>query len=394
MKLLPNGCTCSEPSIHPANYKTCSTSALKKKWYVQYYFYDPSIRKNGKLVIIKSGINRLKSLAERRAAAEALLNDEIYRLESGYNAITNTFTAVISDFEIPPETPAGQAIQMAADRFKGAERTITDVKFAAQYFCEALLRCKQYNTPVANLKRRHIKQVLENLSQYKNYSNKRYNKIRAYLQIIYSELVDADTIEVNPISAIKKKKETKTLKTVLSKDEFLKVMQHLKANYYTFYRFSIIFFHSGSRTTEMMRIKKKDVDFKTNTFKVLVLKGRSYEEQLRPINFKVLSLWHELVNESIDNDYLFSENLQPGPVEIKSRQISIRWRKHVKNKLNIEVDFYALKHLHTDLIDTVLGTEMASAYNGHKSTKMVNDHYAVSKKQRMLQQMQKIDLGV
>jgi hypothetical protein len=68
--LLPNGCSCSDPTVYPANWENTGAS-IKQDWYIQYYFYDPVFKekyKNGKLFIVKGGINRLKTLSERREA--------------------------------------------------------------------------------------------------------------------------------------------------------------------------------------------------------------------------------------------------------------------------------------------------------------------------------------
>ncbi len=75
--LLPNGCAFSEPPVYPANWDKSGTS-IKHDWHIQYYFYDPVFKekyKNGKLFIIKGGINRLKTLAERKEAVKILLGE-------------------------------------------------------------------------------------------------------------------------------------------------------------------------------------------------------------------------------------------------------------------------------------------------------------------------------
>jgi hypothetical protein len=70
--LLPNGCSCSNPTVYPADWENTG-ALLKHDWYIQYYFYDPVLKEkfiNGKLFIVKGGINRQKTLAERREAAD------------------------------------------------------------------------------------------------------------------------------------------------------------------------------------------------------------------------------------------------------------------------------------------------------------------------------------
>ena len=49
---LPNGCYISEPSVFPSNWQT-STASIKKKWYIHYYFYDPSLKESKQYNYVK-----------------------------------------------------------------------------------------------------------------------------------------------------------------------------------------------------------------------------------------------------------------------------------------------------------------------------------------------------
>ncbi len=44
MLQLQNGCSCSELSVSPKNWKTGGASILKKEWFIQYYFHDPAFK--------------------------------------------------------------------------------------------------------------------------------------------------------------------------------------------------------------------------------------------------------------------------------------------------------------------------------------------------------------
>lgn len=393
---LPNGCSCSEPSVYPPDWKKCKSSALKKKWYIQYYFHDPEFKekyKYGKLVIVKAGVNRLKTLSERRAAITALLEDEISRLRSGWNAITNKTAGDFDfDYEIDPYTSAVKAIDKAADKIKGAPSTISDIRTVKKHFTTSLRQLRLDSTPIKDLKRRHVKAALENLSETRNYTNARYNKVRAYVMMIFAELVELETIEVNPVREIKKAKTVRKLKTILTEKERKKVFSYLKQYNYEFWRFCKIYFYSGSRQTELMAVKKKHVDIFNCEYVTTVKKGRRYEEIIKPINLKVKHLWLELLNEAAANDYLFSDGLRPGSTAISERQITRRWKRHVKDKLNITSDISALRHLYTDLVAETIDMDMASAVNGHKSNNMALQHYAVNHKKRVLEKMKKINV--
>jgi len=365
--LLPNNCNCSKPSVYPSDWKTCTKASIKKKWYIQYYFRDPEFSerwKYGKLIIVKAGVNEFKTLSERRAAIKALLEDEEIRLKQGWNPITNKITSQFDiDYEIDPFTLASVALDKACLRIKGVNSTVNDVRACTKYFQKSLRQLRLDNFYIKDLKRRHVRAALEHLVETRGYSNSRFNRVRSNLMMLFSELMDLETIEVNPVKEIKKLKTIKKMRTILTPDERNRIDVNLKkdTNTYTFWRFLHIFFHSGCRETEMMRIRKQDVDIFNLEFKVLVKKGRFAQEEIRAINQNVKHLWVELLNEGLKDDFIFSKGLTPGPQQIRPDQISRRWKRHVKDKLNITADAYALKHLHTDMVAETVSIEMASA---------------------------------
>ena len=84
MITLPHGCNCSEISVTTKDWKTCKALAMARNWHIQYYFYDTAIKKR-KFVLVK-GMNRFKTLTERREATAQLIENELYNLkDKGYN---------------------------------------------------------------------------------------------------------------------------------------------------------------------------------------------------------------------------------------------------------------------------------------------------------------------
>ncbi len=399
MILLPHGCSCSEPSVTPKNWKKGGKYLLKKNWRIHYYFRDPEFKDKypyGKMISIK-GMNHFKTLEERREATQFLIDEEIYSLKvDGYNPITKKKNGpeIELSYDIHPDTMLKPAIDMAMKRIEGASSTLSDVKTSAKYFKKSCDQLRYSVLKIGDLKRGHVRNILENQAEQNNYSNERYNKVRAYINMIFKELLNADAIEYNLISGIKKKKETKKIVETLSEKQMMKVREHLKKNHYTFYRYFEIFFRSGSRSTELFRLKTKDVDLYGQRFKVLVKKGRSYEEQWRAINYKAMPFWTELMQFADKDDYVFSIDFTPGSKKIAARQVSNKWRKYVKERLNISVNFYALKHLYTTKVINLYDRKMASGINGHKSNMMNDKHYDTMRSQRILEEAKNIDVGI
>lgn len=390
MITLPNNCRCSNPSVFPKNWKTCTTTGLTKTWRIQYYFYD-DLSGDSKLIVVKAGLNRLKSLNERRMAVKELLEQELSLLkDQGYNPISKEFSNSFNEsFELDPETPFIDALKWAHDRLDVAKITSMDIGYCINNLQEAALKLR-YSSSITTFKRRHLRMLLDVITKTKKISNNRYNKHLANLSIVFKQLIEVEAIEYNPTKDIARRKTIKRIRAVLTAAERKLVNTHLRTNYYTFWRFCIIFFHSGGRTTELLSIKREDIKLADQTYKVLIKKGRQKKEVVRVIKDVVHGLWHEVLTEASPGEYLFSKGLIPGSQKIRRDQISRRWKVHVKQKLGIECDFYALKHLNLDETTNLLSISDASRMASHTSTRMIEKHYAVGEKERQLQRLKKL----
>jgi hypothetical protein len=86
-----------------------------------------------------------------------------------------------------------------------------------------------------------------------------------------------------------------------------------------------------------MKVKTEDVNLDQQYFIITIYKRSIPREVKTPIKNSVLDLWKELLEKSTTGDFIFSKGLQPGTKRISERQITRRWKVHVKEKLNIRL---------------------------------------------------------
>lgn len=399
MLILPNNCSASEPAVIPKNWQTCGRSAMLKPWRIQYYFRDPAFKDRypyGKLCAVK-GMNHITNLEERREAVRVILENEIYMLKvEGFNPITGTYAGQDQDsvYGIHPNTVFIEAIEAAFNELALAPKTVKDIGYVKKHLIKSIKKMRYADLRIADVKRVHIRAVLETLAEDRGYSPKRYNKARAYCLMIFKELLNRDAIEINPVQGVPKKKTVKRIREVLTSEDLEKVRELLSVKYPAFWRYIQIFYYSGARSSELLSVRREDVDLKRQVFKVTIKKGRQYTEEERAINYKILPEWVQLCKGAPPGHYLFSAGLVPGPVMIDPWQVSKRWKVHVKDKLGITADFYSLKHLHTTRVIQAYGAELAAGINGHKSGVMNAQHYDVLKESRALEEAKKIDISL
>lgn len=396
MLQLPNGCSCSTPSIFPKNWKTSSAS-VKHSWKIQYYFYDPNLCPKGKLIVVKSGVNRLKIASERKEAIALVYSELVRMLQDGFNPITGVKCNLDKPSEIDPFSPWISALEIVKDKLKLEASTLADLKCCIGSLKNASHKLQMSTLPINQVTRKHIKIVLENIDLDKGgVTAHKFNKLRSYLMMLFKELIELEAIEINPVRDISKRKTIKRVRLVLNNDERVIVNNHLKSKYYAFWRFMQIFFHSGARIKELLSLQIKSIDIKNQRFLVLIKKGKQSREEWRTIKNIALPYWIELVNTSTNNeDYLFSAGLKPGPNMIRREQITRRWNVHVKGNpekggLGIKADFYSLKHLNLDETAAELDIQAAAKMAGHTTPVVTLAHYAIGETGRQHDRLKKV----
>jgi len=377
---LPNGCTVSELSVFPSDWYT-KRAKINTKWYIMYRFYDP-LQAKPKQVMLK-GMNSFKTLIERQEETKRLLSKEIELLKSGHNSF-----AKLTVERVEP-TNLINAFNLAFTKLTVAPITQRDIKSAIGKFKGAIAQLGWNNLEVKDVSRKHFREILDKSSNTDN----RFNKHRSYLMILVSVLCEMEIIHSNTVRDIKKRKTTKYLREVLTDQERIIVNDYLKEKYPDFHRFLHIFYHSGARISEMMRLKVTDIDLPNQRFKIIIKKGANYHETWKIIKTIALPFWEEQLDGAVANQFVFSKGLKAGNSEIQPYQINKRWYLLVKKKLGITADFYSLKHLHTSEVVELLSDIEAAKHNSHTSTAMVNTVYDVNRKKRNISRVSSLENG-
>lgn len=402
---LINGCTATFPTVIPSNWRTGGKELLEKNWEIRYYFDDPVAKENDPELFAKKrrvrqkNMNEYKTLERRRAATEILISITVDKLvKEHYNPIYNTYMRM-SDSKVDGYSTLISSLRTYLDFKSITPKYKDEISSMINFIEESCLRLNLHVTPVKMISRKNIKDILRDQQSHRNISNHRYNKYIAYLSSLFNDMIEDEIVEYNPVTKIKKLTSMTKVRNVLTNDDLKLIYPHLKENYYNFWRFTMIYYSSGARVTELLNLKVKDVDIKNSEFIVLVKKGSQYKQVVKPINKNYLYLWIEAISElntdrlTVNQDhFLFSKNLQKGPKKIRYEQITRRWLQHVKNKLGVTADFASLTHLYMDNVSAVLDMKHAQKLRSHTSDKMVRKHYAINENDRQMQRLKDIDI--
>lgn len=385
---LPGGFRCSEPVVIPTDWQH-SAASMQKDWCIFYRFYDRSdcLKK----VTVK-GMNEAKTWPERKGIARVILADVLAELKAGYNPLTKEFFRPGPVGAMLPTTPILTALDWAAREIPVEECTRIGFGTVLNYVRPAVQALGLAGLGIGDVKRAHIRAILNQVGRVKKvtpvirrgkktgeirdkWTANNFNYYRVNLGILFSYLMEEEVIEANPAYAIKKAKRTKRMREVLTDEQRPIVDAYLLKKSPEFHRLHQIFYHSGSRETEMLRVKGQDVNLKLQYFKRLIKKGREFREIVTTIQDIALPYWKELMATCGPEDYIFSKRFCPGAVQIKTEIITKTWFRYVKRDLGFTADFYAGKHLKASEMAEELGDQSAASHMGHTSTAMLKKTY-------------------
>lgn len=345
---LPNGCSCTGLTVTPSNWLTAEADT-KMDWAVCYTFFDGEQKTRRQI----RGMNGYKEVSARRAVAKGVIKQELERLHAGFNPIKGS--NIVSSSDTGPDTPFISALWLGVNDIRGSKGHLISLQSVVRGVEKSARELGIHNMPIKSISRKHFnnifKQCYINNTRFTGSTQNRYKKS---LSRIYIELMNMEMVEFNPLHRMDKARVTKKTRAMPTEKERKKINTLKETNYYL-WRAIQVFFTSGAREAELLRLREGAVNLKRQECTYTIEKGVEVRQGVkRPIPNSTLHLWKEIISECKPGDYLFSNGKRPGPKPIRREQLSRSWKRHVKDKMGINVDLYSLKHLFiTETMETL-----------------------------------------
>jgi integrase len=365
-------------------FTTPKLSKNSKSWYVHY-------RYDGKQFRDSFGLNKIKDLKKREVAYNELCADMLIDLKNGYNPNIPDGMQSQSDMLIV------EALRFALDKKKPylKPKSYNTYRATIDVLETSIVKLLLDNLKIIDLKRLHIRLILEKTSTTEKWSDKTHNKCLGHLKILLSELVKWDITEANSatgIDNIKVDKESDFHKPA-SDPDIDKIRNHLIEKDFRFYVFSITVFHTGIRMKELLLTTLSMVNMAKNEFNLIGAITKNGKARTVPINKHLKEYLFKMDFSKLPKDYyLFGSFKEPGmgnrgknqhlidftpaPTPISRDTAGRRWKKLVKDDLGITMNLYAMKHHGADK-KILAGMNMDSLRElyGH-SSKLMTEKYA------------------
>jgi integrase len=326
----------STPNIYDAN------GDLSKRWYVYYSFRNPETDKLERQTHIYAGVNKFKTLRERKNAIKILAQAVENILESGYNPYEDE--EIVSTGEEKKYT-IEDAITFSLELKKNTlkENSFRDYRVRIKSFEKWLYANGFENRTINSVDKKTIVTFLNSVLSTTSAKNR--NNTRAILSMFFQSLEDNDIIPDNFVKKINVLKSNPERNKTYSSTQEVDIFNYLKSNDELMLLFIQFISYNHLRPVEVVRLQIKDVNVKDRR---LYVRAKNKAVKVKIIPEILLSTLPNL-DKFNPESYLFTPNgigQDWTTNETDKRDYFSKRFKKVKDSLGLGKDYglYSFRH--------------------------------------------------
>lgn len=310
--------------------------------YIEFYAYDPA---RGKMCRKTIKLNRIKGKTNRRAYARDVIKRLTDQLNKGWNPWVAKDTSDLYLFEEALTRYENHVEKMLGSGYYRKE-TYAGYK---SYLKMLRLYVKNANPIyyVYQFNRKFCVEFLDYVFIDRGNGAQTRNNYLNFLRVLSGFLVEKGYLNSKPTEGIApiSKRLFKKGRTCIPLDVIGKLAEYCKKREPNFLLACYLLYYCFIRPVEMTRLRVRDFNLKAGTVTIPAECSKNHKAQTVTLPKKVLLYAVDLgVFAAPANDFIFSYNLRPGPVEIDPKHFRDHW-DNLRKPLNLrkEWKFYSLK---------------------------------------------------
>ena len=326
----------STPNIYDAN------GDLSKRWYVYYSFRNPETDKLERQTHIYAGVNKFKTLRERKNAIKILAQAVENILESGYNPYEDEeIVSTSEEKKYTIEDAIAFSLELKKNTLK--ENSFRDYRVRIKSFEKWLYANGFENRTINSVDKKTIVTFLNSVLSTTSAKNR--NNTRAILSMFFQSLEDNDIIPDNFVKKINVLKSNPERNKTYSSTQEVDIFNYLKSNDELMLLFIQFISYNHLRPVEVVRLQIKDVNVKDRR---LYVRAKNKAVKVKIIPEILLSTLPNL-DKFNPESYLFTPNgigQDWTTNETDKRDYFSKRFKKVKDSLGLGKDYglYSFRH--------------------------------------------------
>ena len=310
--------------------------------YIEFTAFDPA---RGKMRRKTIKINRVKGVLNRRKYAKEYINRLNIQFQKGWNPWIEgsggdlaTFEEGIGRYETHVEKMMSNGL-FRKDTYVGYKSYIKILR--------EFIKTRRPTHYMYQFDRTFCNEFLDWVFIDRNNGAQTRNNYLGFLKVFSGFLVEKGYLQSRPtegISSISKRLYKKS-RTVIPNEVIGELADYCKLHERHFLLACYLLYYCFIRPVEMTRLRVRDFNLKAGTVTIPAECSKNHKEQSVTLPKKVLLYAVELgVFSAPSDNFVFSYNLKPGPIEVDPKHFRDHWDNLRKPlKLRSEWKFYSLK---------------------------------------------------
>ncbi len=339
-----------------------------KECYVAYYVENPFTHS---LVRKKVKLNRIRSAAERRRYANALIDDLNRKLYSGWNPFVDSLASNAVSFRSSLDSfLASKSRSLRPDSLRCYTSWCSNFRdwLEGSGLLDSCCALFTYN---------NARSFMSSIECRDGITNKTYNNYLRFMRTFFGYLRKRDCVADNPFERIDMKRCEGKSRTVISPDVRARILDYFRnGEFPCFVYVMMLCYRLFVRPKEIMMLRISDIDFADGLLTVPSSVAKNHHARVLAVPEEIMSYFRTL--SSLDPSlYIFSSGYRPGARMLNARDVGRTWAV-MRSSLSLPAScqFYSLK-------DTGI-TEMLESGVPAKYVKELADHHSLEMTERYI----------
>lgn len=307
-----------------------------KKFYVDYYVYDPA---TDSMRRIKKHFDSIKNKRERNKAISHYILTISEKLRQGWNPMAECGNKGL--------TTINSVFEKYRDSIKQYSRRKTELSYSSRLnILESYISEQPYPPQyIYQLTKEFYIEFLDWLLTDRAVGARTRNNYRGWLASFCNWLKDRNYISTNPAEEISNIREDNKKRKALSSHELRMVFEHLMNTDKHFLLACLFEYYTFIRPTELSHLKIGDISIKNECVYVSGEFSKNRKDGSVALNRNLILLMLDLGVFRYSSDcYLFGHGFKPSVSRVGPDQFNKKW-KVIRNRLKLKpsLQFYSLK---------------------------------------------------
>ena len=314
---------------------------LEKQWYI-YFSCTDLVRKETKQFRYKLGINRAKTLRQRKQLAkEALEAVRTLLYEQGFNPFDKSVKGekklLVDSLQNVLE------IKNLSVRLRSKQTYKHCVDILKKWLEVKML----LNIEIGQFDKSHVLEFVDWLISELKYKGKTTNVMIGCLKTLFYMLVEREIIATNPFCVFKKMKEDEGHNVAFTPNEACRAIAYMKQHNIRLYYATQFVRYGFIRKTELTSLRVCDINLNNHTIVISAEASKNRRQDCVTIPKSLERIIGEMKLDKYNSeDYLFGRDLETGPVRLRRTADLSEAHREMITALGMrsELIFYGWKH--------------------------------------------------